>query len=141
MRPPLGHFTPRQPFRDSVFIATGTGVVPVRAMLQAEPVRSAGASVTLLFGARLEESILFRDEFEALAGAWSAFRFWPTLTRPGAGWTGRAGRVQQHLDEALGGRLDLDVYVCGLKAMVNDVRENLKSRGFSRPQIVYEKYD
>jgi CDP-4-dehydro-6-deoxyglucose reductase len=35
----------------------------------------------------------------------------------------------------------LDVYLCGLKAMVDDVRARLKARGFDRKQIRYEKYD
>jgi CDP-4-dehydro-6-deoxyglucose reductase len=49
--------------------------------------------------------------------------------------------VQQHLDEALDGRLDIDVYICGLKAMVDDVRGILKAKGFERRRIVYEKFD
>jgi CDP-4-dehydro-6-deoxyglucose reductase len=31
--------------------------------------------------------------------------------------------------------------VCGLKEMVDDVRQELKRRGFHRKQIIYEKYD
>jgi len=73
------------------------------------------------------------------------FRFWPTLTRPDAGWKGRQGRVQAHLAAAIGatGKKsgDLDVYLCGLKEMVDDVRALLKSQGFDRKQIFYEKYD
>jgi NAD(P)H-flavin reductase len=65
----------------------------------------------------------------------------PTITRPDAGWQGRTGWVQQHLDEALAGRLDVDVYICGLRAMVDDVRENLKRKGLTRQQLIYEKYD
>jgi CDP-4-dehydro-6-deoxyglucose reductase len=49
--------------------------------------------------------------------------------------------VQPHLLEAVGERRDLDVYVCGLKLMVDDVRAILKARGFDRKQIIYEKYD
>jgi len=33
------------------------------------------------------------------------------------------------------------VYICGLKAMVDDVRSRLKSAGLDRKQIIYEKYD
>ena len=55
-------------------------------------------------------------------------------------------RVQTHLDEALAIRTpedinNIDVYVCGLKEMVDDVRKELKQRGFDRKQIIYEKYD
>jgi CDP-4-dehydro-6-deoxyglucose reductase len=49
--------------------------------------------------------------------------------------------VQKHLVEALGGRTDVNVFICGLKAMVDDVRAILKSSGFERKRIIYEKYD
>jgi CDP-4-dehydro-6-deoxyglucose reductase len=45
------------------------------------------------------------------------------------------------LNEAIGDRRDVDVYICGLKAMVDDVRAMLKGMGFDRKQIIYEKYD
>jgi NAD(P)H-flavin reductase len=141
MQGPLGYFTPRRPFRDSVFVATGTGVAPFRAYLQADEVLSSGARITLLFGARFEESLLYRSEFEELERRMPGFRYMPTLTRPPAHWTGRAGRVQAHLDEALAGRADVDVYICGLKEMVDDVRRMLKEKGFERRQIIAEKYD
>lgn len=141
MQGPLGYFTPRRPFRDSVFVATGTGVAPFRAFLQSEEVLQSGARITLLFGARYEESLLYRSEFEDLERRMPRFRYLPTLTRPPEGWTGRTGRVQAHLDEALEGRADIDVYICGLKEMVEDVRRMLKERGFERRQIIVEKYD
>jgi CDP-4-dehydro-6-deoxyglucose reductase len=43
--------------------------------------------------------------------------------------------------EALQERRDVDVFLCGLKAMVDDVRNILKAMGFDRKQILYEKYD
>jgi len=138
---PLGYFVPRQPFRDSVFVATGTGIAPFRAFLRSEPVRSYPGHVTLLFGARYAEGLLYQAEFDSLAASRPGFRFLPTITRPSADWSGRTGRVQEHLDEALDGRTDLDVYICGLRAMVDDVRSILKARGFDRKQIISEKYD
>jgi ferredoxin-NADP reductase len=35
----------------------------------------------------------------------------------------------------------VDIYLCGLKEMVDDVRAVLKALGFDRKQIFYEKYD
>ncbi len=141
MQGPLGYFTPRVPFRDAVFVATGTGIAPFRAFLQAPLVLDSGAKITLLFGTRHRESLLYREEWEALERSRPGFRYLPTLTRPPADWQGRTGRVQAHLDEALEGRTDVDVYLCGLKAMVDDVRRLLKERGFDRRQIIAEKYD
>ena len=141
LRPPLGHFTLRSPARDSVFVATGTGIAPFRSILHHNLPRETGLNFTLLFGVRYEGSLLYREEFEVLRARHARFRFWPTLSRPGAGWHGRIGHVQAHLEEALGGARDMDVYICGLKLMVDDVRARLKTMGFQRDQIRYEKYD
>ena len=140
MQPPLGTFVLRQPPRDSVFIATGTGIAPFRSII-ASHLNESSPAFTLLFGARFASHLTYAGEFEELARRFPQFRFWPTLTRPEQGWSGRTGRVQAHLEEALGGRRDIDVYLCGLKAMVDDVRAILKGRGFDRKQIFYEKYD
>jgi ferredoxin-NADP reductase len=140
MRPPLGMFVMRHPPRESVFIATGTGIAPFRAMLEAH-LTTASPAITLVFGVRYESHLMYRAEFEALARDFSQFRFWPTLSRPDESWTGRTGHVQTHLAEAVGDRRDLDVYLCGLKQMVDDVRGLLKGMGFDRKQIFYEKYD
>jgi ferredoxin-NADP reductase len=141
MSGPLGFFVPRQPFRDSVLIATGTGVAPFRAFLRWAPVAESGKRITLLFGARYPLGLVYRDEFQALEIERPDFRFLPTITRPGSGYRGRIGWVQQHLDEALDGRLDADVYICGLREMVDSVRAILKDKGFARTQIQYERYD
>lgn len=141
MREPLGHFVPRSPLSDSVFVAVGTGIAPCRSMLLTPSVAAAGRRITLLAGARHEHDLLYRVEFEQLAERTPQFRYIPTLTRPPEGWTGRTGRVQPLLLEQVGERRDIDVYVCGMKEMVDDVRRTLKELGFDRKRIIYEKYD
>jgi ferredoxin-NADP reductase len=145
MHEPLGCFTLRHPGRHAVFVATGTGIAPFRSMLLYHlPILQ--PHITLLFGTRQEHGLLYRDDMERMAREFKTFRFMPTLTRPADSWKGRTGRVQAHLDEALGLRapeetVNIDVYACGLKEMVDDVRQELKCRGFDHKQIVYEKYD
>lgn len=140
MQPPLGTFTLRRPLRDSLLVATGTGIAPFRSMLKAV-LREDSPAFTLLFGVRHESHLLYRQEFEEMARELPQFRFWPTLTQPGPEWSGRIGRVQAHLSEAIGERRDIDIYLCGLQPMVDDVRQILKGMGFDRKQIRYEKYD
>lgn len=142
---PLGYFTLRHPGRRAVFVATGTGIAPFRSMLLDHLPRTQ-PEVNLLFGVRYEHGLLYREELEDLARQYSTFRFLPTITRPDSSWTGRTGRVQAHLDEALAIRTPeelatIDVYICGLREMVDDVRKELKQRGLDRKQIIYEKYD
>jgi len=138
---PLGFFVIRNPAKDALFIATGTGIAPFRPMVREYLEHPEAKNLTLLFGIRFENSVYYRDEFEALARQHPNFRFWPTLSRPETNWQGRTGHVQTHLMEALGGRRDLDVHICGMKVMVDDVRGMLKELGFDRKQIIFEKYD
>jgi CDP-4-dehydro-6-deoxyglucose reductase len=141
MQGPLGYFVLRNPPSDAVLIATGTGIAPFRAMLKAHLAHDHAHAYTLVFGVRYERNLMYREEFERLAAQHPNFRFWPTLSRPDAAWTGRTGHVQAHALEAIGDRRDVDVYICGLKLMVDDVRARLKELGFDRKRIIYEKYD
>lgn len=145
---PLGYFTMRHPGHRAVFIATGTGIAPFRSMLlehlpRLEQPASTQPHIKLLFGVRYAERILYRDELEGLAARFPHFEFIPTITRATDSWSGKTGRVQAHLEDVLqtGDMATLDVYICGLKEMVDDVRRELKQRGFDRKQVLYERYD
>ncbi len=141
MKGPLGFFTWRFPVSDSILVATGTGIAPFRAMLQSYLGGGGESKITLVYGVRYEESLLYRKEFEELEQRHPNFTFMPTLTRPDPSWAGLTGRVQTHTLEELGGRQDVDVYICGLKAMVDDLRARLKELGLDRRRIISEKYD
>lgn len=153
---PFGDFILRPPLRDTLLIATGTGIAPFRSMLHglfdqtAEDravYRLTGALIPrpakfwLLFGARFEQDIYYREEFEQLAAEHFNFHFVPTLSRGGPEWRGLRGYVQDHVREVVGERRDMQAYICGLDRMVAVNRELLKSLDWSRELIRCEKYD
>lgn len=140
MRLPMGTFTLHHPDREAVFVATGTGIAPFRSMLMAH-LNDSSPDVTLIFGTRYEHGLLYRPEFDEMARLHPQFHFLPVLSRPEPGWTGRTGRVQPHLKDLLKDHRNVDIYLCGLKEMVNETRAMLKEMGFDRKQIFYEKYD
>jgi ferredoxin-NADP reductase len=140
---PYGYFT-REGMEQlpALFVGTGTGVGPLRAMIQAELERDAGPPLTLLFGCRTQADILYREQFDALAKQHERFTFAPTLSRAAAEWSGRRGYVQMHLPELVEKLGRPHVYVCGLSGMVNDVRAALKQQlGYDRKHIHTERYD
>ncbi|MBI3072263.1 MAG: FAD-dependent oxidoreductase [Deltaproteobacteria bacterium] len=140
---PYGFFTARDVgTRPQVFVATGTGVTPCRSIIQKLAGAQFPAPTTLIFGARTEENILYRAEWEDLARANPSFTFIPTLSKPGDAWRGKTGYVQERVREHLAAARDAVVYICGLKKMVNDVKTILRDElGFAREQVVTEKYD
>jgi len=141
---PLGFFTLRQPRRDSLFIATGTGIAPIRGMLEwlfAEEERHRGREFWLIFGVRHRAGLYYHEEWEELARRHPNFHYLPTLSREGAEWTGLRGHVQEHVRALAARHLDRHAYICGLKAMVDANRALLKELGWERKSIVYERYD
>jgi ferredoxin-NADP reductase len=141
---PFGDFILHPPMRDTVFIATGTGIAPFRSMLHwllADESRHQGKKLWLLFGNRFEKDIYYHDEFQRLAAQHPNFRYLPTLSRGSAEWRGLRGYVQEHVLEIVQSRSDMHAYICGLDKMVKANRELLKSMGWDRKSIRYEKYD
>jgi ferredoxin-NADP reductase len=156
---PFGDFILRPPLRDTIFIATGTGIAPFRSMLHwllgAVPesdkdgrgrpssieARSQGRQLWLIFGNRTDKDIYYHDEFLGLAKEHSNFHYLPTLSRGGPEWQGLRGYVQGHVPAIAQGRTNIHAYICGLDKMVKANRDLLKSLGWDRKSILYEKYD
>ena len=141
---PFGDFILRPPLRDTVFIATGTGIAPFRSMLHwllAEEGRHQGKHLWLLFGNRTEQDIYYHNEFLALAAKHANFHYLPTLSRGGPEWHALRGYVQEHVPAIVEGRTDMHAYICGLDKMIKANRELLKGLGWDRKSILYEKYD
>jgi CDP-4-dehydro-6-deoxyglucose reductase len=121
---PRGSFYLRQPAgRDLVLLATGTGIAPIKAML--ETLASAQPrSVRLLWGGRTRSDLFWKPAFADLP-----LKFTPVLSRAGSDWSGARGHVQQVL---LQGKPDLaqtDVYACGSSAMLASAQAALLAAG------------
>lgn len=139
---PWGVFTLRQAEveQPSLFIATGTGLVPLRAMLQQLPLR--GAPIALLFGCRTQADLLWHEELLRRQRDSEAFGYHLTLSRPDAAWQGWRGYVQEHLPAVLADLSNPLVYICGRSAMIEAVRQRLKDEfHIDRRSIRTERFD
>ena len=94
----------------------------------------------LLFGVRNQEGILYDQEFKRLQQENRNFSYDAILSRPGNGWHGLQGYVQHHIEDALRIGRPFDVYVSGMRAMVDEVRGILEERNFDRASIHYERH-
>lgn len=139
----MGFFTlPDALPRPLLLVGTGTGVAPLRAMIESLDVRADAPPVTLLFGVRSREDVLYADEFAARAARDPRFRFEPTLSRPDPSWAGRTGYVQTHLAALVAEQPEADAYICGLNAMVREARDVLrKTLGLPRDRVHSERFD
>lgn len=129
LKGPLGSFVLRDtPDYDLIFLATGTGIAPVKAMLGhlANPtnIQSVPRSITVVWGGRQPADLYWNPHTTGVA-----LRYLPVLSRAGADWQGERGHVQNVL---LAHHPDLTravVYACGSNDMIESAQTALVSAG------------
>ncbi|HEY1533287.1 MAG TPA: FAD-binding oxidoreductase [Polyangiaceae bacterium] len=124
----------------ALLVGAGTGVAPLRALLEEELARTSQTRLILIAGHRAPEDVLFGEDFARLARQHARFRFVPTLTSASAAWPGERGRVQAQLRAAVQSLGPLDAYVCGRPAMVNEVVAALEQDGVPAARIRSEGF-
>jgi ferredoxin-NADP reductase len=134
---PQGDFVLHQLNEDALFLAAGTGIAPIRAMVQSLMHQNGRHSVQLLFGTRDAESLFFHSEFLALARQHPRFQYLPVLSRADDNWQGARGHVQHHLGGVLSqsGR----AYLCGPSDMVRSATAALRHLGWPEQLIHYDR--
>jgi NAD(P)H-flavin reductase len=138
---PAGEFTwQAQPRPAALLVGVGTGVAPLRALIQEELARKTPNRLLLLAGHRAPEDVLFHEDFRQLSAAEPRFQCVPTLTGKHAHWLGNRGRVQTQLADAVRSLGPLDAYVCGRVDMVEEVVSALQVLGVAAERIRSEGY-
>ncbi len=135
---PAGNFYLRDdPGRDLLFVATGTGIAPIRSMLLANLERPLPRPATLLWGLRSQEDVYYEDELVGLSRVQDMSAI-ITLSRPQPGWIGTTGRVTTLVQEQIHDVKRLAVYLCGNSAMIKEVTGLIRAKGLC--PIYREKY-
>jgi len=127
---PIGTFFYRKTSKKNiVFLATGTGIAPVKAILEQMDENSAELSdknIYLLFGGRTEEDLFWKPNFKNIN-----VHFVPVLSRSTADWEGAKGYVQDVVLTKAIDLLDSVLYACGSENMIQDSRTLLIKNGLS----------
>jgi CDP-4-dehydro-6-deoxyglucose reductase len=124
---PLGTFLLREvQGLDLVFLATGTGIAPVKAILEglAQNAQPKPRSITVYWGGRAREDLYWDVSIEGLT-----HDFIPVLSRADSQWRGARGYVQHAFLSNARELKHAVVYACGSNAMIQDARETLIAAG------------
>lgn len=138
---PHGDFWLRPGDAPLVFVAGGSGLAPILAILRDAVARGVARPVTLLFGARTERDLYALDEIAAIALDWPApFRFVPVLSAADddATWTGARGLVTDELPGHLSA--DAHAYLCGPPAMIDAAIALITKSGVPREHIHFDRF-
>jgi phenol hydroxylase P5 protein len=137
---PLGVFRLVEPLPEHlIFVATGTGIAPLRAQFLQLLHDGYKKPMTFIFGNRHEDEIPFHQELLDLAKKHSNFNYIPIISRPKS-WGGEKGYVQEVIRKKFANPTGHHVYICGLVPMVNDLNACLTELGYPKESIRFEKW-
>jgi CDP-4-dehydro-6-deoxyglucose reductase len=127
-RGPLGTFFLRNiAGRDLVFLATGTGIAPVKAMLEdlASALKSEQPnSISVYWGGRHQP-----DLYDSIKSSPEIFRYIPVLSRNDPLWNGAVGYVQNVFLASKPDLTNTTVYACGSNTMIKSAQDLLIAAG------------
>jgi len=121
-----------------VFVATGSGIVPMKPMIEDLLIdKNYNEKILLIWGMRHQEELFWIEEFRKLEGAYANFEFRLVLSQGGDDWGGDRGHVADVFDKSYEGWV---AYICGNKDMIAQTAAILESTGIKRENIHYEKF-
>jgi len=121
--------------RDFAFIAGGIGLAPLRSAINyVFANRSEFGNVTILYGARTKEDIVFAADLDKWAKI-DRVRVHMTIDKPQEGWTGRTGVVTTLIDE-IRGMSEYKCFVCGPPIMIHFTVKELLDAGWAQENII-----
>ncbi len=133
---PMGDFIIKDYSKDIIFVSTGTGVGPFRSMIHSLLKDNFKNEITLITGYRYEEDVLYENEFLELEKNYPNFSYKRILSKSNKE---ENGYVQSLVEKYINKKSHF--YICGLKEMVNSVKELLEKLSMPGENIFFERYD
>lgn len=136
---PIGTFFLRNTDKNNIiFLATGTGIAPVKAILEQMNDDNTGLitkNIFLFFGGRFSEDLFWKPEFININ-----VNFIPVLSKNTEDWDGSTGYVQDILLSKSINLADSVVYACGSENMINDSNKILIQNGLSEDSFYSDAF-
>lgn len=140
---PFGSFWLRDSTNQILCIAGGSGMAPIKAILEQMVNNGVNKQVTYLFGARSQKDLYCLDELERIKKIFNGqFNFIPVLSQEpeDSNWDGLRGRCVDEIMNAHDFSSGTDAYLCGPPGMIDSAIEILNKNGLSNDNIFYDKF-
>ena len=147
--PPTGtFFTEVNPAnrKDYVFMAAGSGITPVISIIKTILLTEQNSCVTLVYGNKNLQSIIFREAIDALKDKYlKRFRVFHILSRERTDTDFNYGRIDvskcNHLSKLINFNIIDDFFICGPEQMIFSVKDFLEGWGIESRHIHFELFN
>lgn len=149
---PAGFFTLKSPDKPKVFLATGTGIAPIRSQIFSYLAQGGQASIKLFWGLPRKDSLYLYDEFRAQADQHPNFYLSISLDQE-TNFVGldvedfKRGRVDQTFSDFVKENKisptelnNSEYYLCGARQIVESLKEFLLGLGINKENIFFDKF-
>jgi len=116
-------------------VAGGSGLAPIKSIVETALARGARQPIRLFFGIRDEQDLYLEDHFRRLAARHPNFSFTPILSDPSGPTARRRGFVHEAVAADAPNLDGVKAYVAGPPVMVEAVSALLRERGMRRQDI------
>lgn len=140
---PYGSFWLRDSTAPMLCIAGGSGMAPIKALLEQVSSQGFQRQVTYVFGARTRDDLYCLDEMKQIKARGNGhFNFIPVLSREpdDSDWSGLRGHCTDILSPDAFDLPNSHAYLCGPPAMIDSAIECLSRAGVKSEHIFYDKF-
>ncbi|KAM7271926.1 hypothetical protein ACFE04_031140 [Oxalis oulophora] len=132
----IDRINPPQDFNSVFIFATGSGISPIRSLIESGFSADKRSDVRLYYGARNLTRMAYQDRFKDWES--SGVKIVPVLSQPEDGWTGEKGYVQAAFAKAkqISNPAATGVVLCGQKQMAEEITSILLADGVSNEKII-----
>ena len=129
---PKGHFH-HEPLIDAdrvVLLAGGSGITPFASMIRHQARLGFPQDVTLIYGSRLTDDVIFGEELAELAAAQERFDYHLVISEPADGYDGPTGFLDAaRIRQAAGEQRGQSYFICGPDLMLGYCQQALEELG------------
>ncbi|WVZ72025.1 hypothetical protein U9M48_020545 [Paspalum notatum var. saurae] len=122
--------------RDLLVFATGSGISPIRSLIESGFVENNKTSLSLFYGVRNLQRMAYKERFDD----WESrgIKVVPVLSRPDSQWTGERGYVQNVFSRMknIVNPSSVGAILCGHKQMTEEITRVLVADGLSKERIL-----
>ncbi|GGE76898.1 benzoate 1,2-dioxygenase electron transfer component BenC [Nesterenkonia cremea] len=139
MTGPFGSFFLRPPQRRLLLLAGGTGLAPIRSILEKIAQDGTDQPIHLVYGVTRDADVVGLEELDAFSERIETFTYSYCVADPDSS-AEQIGYVTQFLDDEHLQNGDVDIYLCGPPPMVDAVSRWLDDEGVQPANFYYEKF-